>query len=67
MIRESVKSSVDVHVQSGIDERTGITLDIVVVPFAFGVQRGLLHVRLPVDLSVLMVSVQFPTLTDFNP
>lgn len=57
MIRESIQSSIDVDVQSWINERASVSLNVVVVPFAFDIQSYLLHVCLPVDLSVLSYSV----------
>lgn len=53
MICERVESAIDVHVQSRIDKRASVTVDVVVVPFAFDVRRYLLHICLPIDLGIL--------------
>ncbi len=52
MIGKSIKKAVNVNVQSWVDKRSGVSFDVVVIPFSFDVQRDLLHVRLPVNFSI---------------
>jgi hypothetical protein len=52
MIGKSIEKSVNVNVQCWVDKWSSVSFNVVVISFAFEVQRDLLHVRLPVNFGI---------------